>query len=187
MKSEATKRFLAVALKELMKTKSFDKVTVKDLTEYCDINRQTFYYHFIDIRDLMEWIIYEDSKKILANNKTAETWEKGYLDILVHLKADKDFFMNLYNSYSLRNLEDYLYKITFDLMESVVEEESQGKTVSEDDKKFIADFLKYAFVGLTLDWLKRGMKDDPELLVKKLANTCTGFINGALKNCRIDK
>ena len=85
MKSEATKRFLAVALKELMKTKSFDKVTVKDLTEYCDINRQTFYYHFIDIRDLMEWIIYEDSKKILANNKTAETWEKGYLDILVHL------------------------------------------------------------------------------------------------------
>ena len=102
MKSEATKRFLAVALKELMKTKSFDKVTVKDLTEYCDINRQTFYYHFIDIRDLMEWIIYEDSKKIIANNKTAETWEKGYLDILVHLKADKDFFMNLYNSYSLK-------------------------------------------------------------------------------------
>lgn len=112
---------------------------------------------------------------------------KGYLDILVHLKADKDFFMNLYNSYSLRNLEDYLYKITFDLMESVVEEESQGKTVSEDDKKFIADFLKYAFVGLTLDWIAHGMKDDPELLVKKLANTCTGFINGAFKNCRIDK
>ena len=51
-----TKKALADSLKELTREKTFDKISVKDISEKCGINRQTFYYHFIDKFDLLEWI-----------------------------------------------------------------------------------------------------------------------------------
>ena len=53
--SQMTKRALVASLKELMAEKPLDKITVTDLTEHCGVNRMTFYYHFKDIYDLVEW------------------------------------------------------------------------------------------------------------------------------------
>jgi len=50
----STKKALAAALKKMMEVKPIDKITVKDLVEICGVNRQTFYYHFDDVYDLLE-------------------------------------------------------------------------------------------------------------------------------------
>ena len=52
--SEITKKALAASLKKLLEQKTLDKITVVDLAEDCGVNRQTFYYHFQDIYDLVE-------------------------------------------------------------------------------------------------------------------------------------
>lgn len=54
--SEITKKALATSLKKLVSKKELSKITVVDITKDCGVNRQTFYYHFKDINDLMEWI-----------------------------------------------------------------------------------------------------------------------------------
>ena len=54
--SSLTKKAIAYTFKDILKEKSFSKITVTDIAKRCDINRQTFYYHFQDIRDLVEWI-----------------------------------------------------------------------------------------------------------------------------------
>lgn len=55
--SKATTKFaIAFAFKELLLEKSIDKITINDITEKCGINRQTFYYHFHDIYELIECI-----------------------------------------------------------------------------------------------------------------------------------
>ena len=54
--AEITKRALAASLKKLVGRMPLDKVTVTDIAEDCGVNRQTFYYHFLDICDLVEWI-----------------------------------------------------------------------------------------------------------------------------------
>ena len=51
-----TKQQLANALKSLMQTKPLEKITIKDIVIFCGVNRQTFYYHFKDINDLLGWI-----------------------------------------------------------------------------------------------------------------------------------
>ena len=56
--STITKRALEASLKKLVKTKPLNKITVSDITDDCGINRMTFYYHFKDIYDLVEWICY---------------------------------------------------------------------------------------------------------------------------------
>ena len=54
--SNITKRALANALKELMQTVPFAKISVADICEKCDMNRKSFYYHFQDKYELMNWI-----------------------------------------------------------------------------------------------------------------------------------
>lgn len=57
--SQVTKRALAASLIKLLSQKPLDKVTVKDIIEDCGVNRQTFYYHFKDIYDLVDWIFWK--------------------------------------------------------------------------------------------------------------------------------
>ena len=54
--SEITKKALAESLKKLLSKNKLNKITIKEITEDCGVNRQTFYYHFKDIYDLLEWI-----------------------------------------------------------------------------------------------------------------------------------
>ena len=71
--SQVTKRALAASLIKLLSQKPLDKVTVKDIIEDCGVNRQTFYYHFKDIYDLVEWSCIYDATNALKGNKTYET------------------------------------------------------------------------------------------------------------------
>lgn len=124
------------------------------LPSKCDINRQTFYYHFTDIYDLVEWICLEDADKALANNKTYDTWQLDFWLFLKLLKKDEVFIKNIYKNVSIRIITNYLYKLVYPLIYGVVEEKAQGLHVSDDDKEFIANFYKSAFVALVLVGLK---------------------------------
>ena len=72
--SQVTKRALEASLKNLLLKKPLSKITINDITEDCGINRMTFYYHFKDIYDLVEWSCAEDAKKALEGKKTYDTW-----------------------------------------------------------------------------------------------------------------
>lgn len=69
----------------------------------------------------------------------------------------------------------------------VVEEEAVDVSIREEDKKFIIDFYKYAFVGFMIDWIKKGMKEQPEAFIEKLSVLIKGDIKRALDRFRTDK
>lgn len=179
--SQMTKRALVASLKELMAEKPLDKITVTDLTEHCGVNRMTFYYHFKDIYDLVEWACVEEAARALAGKKTYDTWQQGFLQIFEAVQQNKPFIMNVYRSVSREHVENYLYKLTYALIIGVVREQAQGLDVPETDQQFIAHFYKYAFVGLMLDWIKEDMRGDPALLVERLGVIVHGNIRAALE------
>ena len=144
--SQVTKRALEASLKNLLLKKPLSKITINDITEDCGINRMTFYYHFKDIYDLVEWSCAEDAKKALEGKKTYDTWQQGFLQIFEAVQENKPFIINVYRSVSREQVELYLYKLTYDLLIGVVNECSKELNVREDDKEFIANFYKYAFV-----------------------------------------
>ena len=51
-----TKKALASSLKELMETQPLTKISVGDICEKCGMNRKSFYYHFCDKYELVNWI-----------------------------------------------------------------------------------------------------------------------------------
>ena len=72
-----TKEIIAKTFTELLDEKPMSKITVKDIVERCGVNRNTFYYHFKDIYDLVEWSCLEDATQALQGKKTYETWQEG--------------------------------------------------------------------------------------------------------------
>ena len=184
--SQVTKRALETSLKNLLLQKPLDKITINDITADCGINRMTFYYHFKDIYDLVEWSCLEDAEKALNNKKTYDTWEQGLLQIFYAVQANKPFIMNVYHCVSREMVEKYLSPLSESLLMGVINELSNGMVVRDEDKTFIAQVYSYAFVGLMLDWIKGDMQDDPEELVSRFARVIYNDLNGALERFRLD-
>ena len=180
--SQITKRALEESLKHLLLQKPLDKITITDITDDCGVNRMTFYYHFRDIYDLVEWSCEEDASRALGGKKTYSTWQQGFLQIFQAVQENRPFILNVYHSVSREQVEHYLYRLTYDLLIGVVEEEAAGMQVRQEDREFIAHVYKYAFVGLMLDWIKNGMKEDPQAIIDRLSLLVRGNMAQALSN-----
>lgn len=178
--SQITKRALEQSLKNLLLKKPLTKITINDIAEDCGINRMTFYYHFKDIYDLVEWSCIEDARKALEENKTHDTWQQGLLNIFGAVLENKPFIMNVYRCVDREQVEKYLKPLTDNLIMGVIEEQSVGITVREEDKGFIARVYSYVFIGIMLDWIKDDMRADPKLIVNKLALLIKDSIGEAL-------
>ena len=57
--------------------KPLNKITINDITEDCGVNRMTFYYHFKDIYDLVDWILAEDAAKAMEGRRGFGTWSEA--------------------------------------------------------------------------------------------------------------
>ena len=177
-----TKQALEASLKRLMLKKPLDKITIRDLTEDCGISRMAFYYHFKDIYDLVEWACIEDAAAALQGKKTCDTWQEGLLQIFEAVLENKPFILNAYRCISRDQMERFLFQLTYGLIRGVVDEKSEGTAISEADKTFIAEFYKYSFVGVLLDWIRQGMAADHRLIAEKIAVTMRGNVTNSIHN-----
>ena len=177
-----TKLALEASLKKLMLHKPLDKITINDLTTDCGISRMSFYYHFKDIYDLVEWVCVEDGRRALQDKKTYDTWQEGLCQIFEAVLENKPFILNVYRSVSKDKIESYLYKLTYELIANVVEEKSTGTGLAQADRSFIAEFYKYGFVGVMLDWIGEGMKADYREITARICTLMHGSIDNSIRN-----
>ena len=185
MPSQLTKRALEESLKRLLLTKPLNKITIADITSDCGISRMTFYYHFQDIYDLVEWACEEDAARAIAGNKTADTWQTGLLDTFLALRENKSFIASIYHDMSREQVERFLVPVVSDLVKSVVDEHAARRHVHEQDRDFIARFFAHALIGTVLDWIGRDMRDDPQQLGQRVATIADGAIETALDRFEI--
>ena len=167
--------------------KPLDKITINDLTADCGISRMSFYYHFRDIYDLVEWVCVEDGRRALQGKKTYETWQEGLGQIFEAVLENKPFILNVYRSVSRERIEQYLNPLIHSLILGVVEEKAAERSVHTEDKQFIASFYEYAFIGVMLEWIGNGMKEDPAAIVARTGAVIHGNILRALEAFRTDQ
>jgi probable dihydroxyacetone kinase regulator len=183
--SQVTKRALEQSLKNLLLKKPLTKITVGDITDDCGINRMTFYYHFKDIYDLVEWSCLEDAKQALEEKKTYDTWQQGLLQIFKAVQENKPFILNVYHCVHREQVEKYLQPLVDQLLLNVINEEAAGITLRDEDKQFIAQVYSYMFIGLMLDWIKNDMREDPQQIVERLSKLIKGSVSVALSRFKL--
>ena len=86
-----TKQMLADALYRILEKKPLDRIRISDLTQECGVNRQTFYYHFHDIYELVEWIYLTQAQQAIGAHRTCHDWTTGMKDLCDLMIREKSF------------------------------------------------------------------------------------------------
>ncbi len=180
--SNVTRKAMENSLKKLMLGKPLDKITIRDITDDCGICRMTFYYHFQNIYDLAARTCMEDVAAALQGKTACTDWNEKITQIFEAMLDNKMFILNACRCIGRERLETFLLKATHQLIRELVDEKSTGTHLTEREKDFIACFYQYSFVGGTLDWIRRGMKDDCRTLARDLSLTMQSGIKSAIYN-----
>lgn len=168
-----TEEKLAKALKELMAKEPLEKITVSEITDQCGVNRQTFYYHFHDIYELVEWYMKEKIGYKLEAIDDLDTWQHAVSDILVIMKEDKSFITQIFHSRSRDLLDDSIHTATFQAINKVMENYCAKHKIKGKGLDRVAYYYAYAISGFILQWIGEGMVENPEDLIKSLTDLTT--------------
>ena len=162
-----TKRSIADSVIALCHVKSFEKITIRDISEKCGINGQTFYYHFVDKYDLLEWIYRTDLLDAHMNDVDFDNWPEKLCSTLTGMRADKSFYIN-----TITHTEDYITYYMLEqaqnIFELAIDTLDETRKVDPAQRNFIARFFAYGVCGSILEWAKNGMEDTPENITRRM-------------------
>lgn len=181
--SNLTKKALRETMIRALNERPLEKIRVKDLVEECGVNRNTFYYHYKDIYELLADIFETETEEIAETLQYDDgNWERIFVEASRFALDNKRLIFNVYNSISRETLERYLYNVSTHIVARYVNQQARGMNVSERDKELIILFYKHAVVGIVLEWLQRRMKDEPEAAIRRLCDLMYDSVKNALKN-----
>ena len=162
----STKLALAGSLKKLLQKKFLDDITVKELVEDCQVNRQTFYYHFRDIYDLLHWFLEHETEEALRG---AEDWQAALALAFRYIQDNHAVIYHAYRSSGREALDCQFYSLSRALVLRLLDLYAGDLILEPDDRAFLAEFYMYALTGTLLHWMSEDMKEDPRHLADRLA------------------
>lgn len=174
--SQTTRMALAASLKKLLEEKPLEKISIRDITEDSEVNRQTFYYHYRDIYDLIEWVFINEGGKVLREHNSYESFQEGFLSIFYYLEGNKRLVLSTFHSIGREQLERFLFGEVYKLLSGLVNDEIIGESISDANKAFIIDFYKYALAGTMFQWIRTDMQEDPKIIANNISRLITGDI-----------
>ena len=163
-----TKKLIYHTFIDLLSTKPFDKITVRDIVETCDINRNTFYYYYSDIYDVLEEVFTKKINQMIDCHKEGSSWVAAFMKVAYEVYEHKKMINNICSSRSYDYLENYMYRACNQIIIDVVKRSAEGMNVPEEDIEFIASFYEYGFAGVISEWFKTGMREEPLQLATRL-------------------
>ena len=146
MKSMIAETFMA-----LSKTKDVDKITVMDLVKACHISRQTFYYHFQDILEVIEWSMQQAFQEILTRKMDTDAPEKTICIFIESSSEAAALLKKLLHSKRREQIETILVNAVRSYLQELINRQESKPNLPLADAKVILDFCTYGIVGLLLE------------------------------------
>lgn len=183
--ANTTKRALAASLKKRLTQTTLDRITIQQLVDDAEVSRKTFYYHFQDVYDLLEWLLVDEGKRVLEGNTTADTWQIGLGNVLEYLQDNRNIILNIFRSVQqeVNYLKVHVTKLILPLMERIFEEQPGHERVSQEDREFVLKFYSLGIVELVMVWIENGMKPDAEILMRQVNKIFTGSMESTIQRC----
>ncbi|MFT8673752.1 MAG: TetR/AcrR family transcriptional regulator C-terminal domain-containing protein [Leuconostoc mesenteroides] len=165
---------LANALKILVKQLPLDKITIDSLADLAHVNRNTFYYHFDDIYDLLKWTLEHDIIMQLQCDLTAQNWSEKYEIALSYVAANKQLCLEALHSQKHDLLEKFLFELGSQMVQSVMLtiDNAKSSPIAED----LIDFYGSAIAAQIIKWLITDCKTPQERLVTRAHLILNGAI-----------
>ena len=155
-----TKKAIKETFISMLEERPLSDITVKDIVEKCEINRNTFYYHYQDIPMLIEEIVKEEAEQILEKYPSVSTIVECFDALIEFTSHRKRAIMHIYLSVNREVFERNLIAVTEFFVSNYVNTALNNEDIGETDKKTVIDYYKCVCFGLVLNWLNTGMTDE---------------------------
>ncbi len=171
--SQITKLALADSMKELMEEKPMSKITINDITEVCNLSRKSFYYHFKDKYDLVNWIFYTEFVSVVQKTSSTDMWDL-LGSICKYLYDNKVFYCNALRVTGQNSFSDYFIEI----LEPFMLINFGNILENHGDKEFLSTY----FADATRVAITRWLIEDKDIPPERFVNLTRTAIEGiALK------
>ena len=182
--AKQTQKFIMSTFMQLLESESLDKITVRDIVEECEINRNTFYYHYSDIYALLDDVFRVETEKFMSedvdeNTTFGEEYERAARFVLKYKKA----ILHIYDSKKRDVLQNYLETLAFSFISRFVKKEANGYGLPDEDIDYITGFYTHAIVGNTLGWIKRKLPSGQERFIARTAGTFNATVKDMIRQC----
>lgn len=177
-----TKQAIIDVFVNLLDREPLDKITVQEIVTECRISRNTFYYHFGDIYAVLDALVQRDISVLRQRRREGASWEENMSRAIEYILENRRRISHIYRSLNHEMLERLFRQAKEELFSEYVRGEAQGLAVSDEDLEAIVYFYQSAFVGGILDWMRRGMKDDPNVWLKRIHRLMKGNTRQMLEN-----
>ena len=173
------KNIIGEAFVKMVARKGIDKITVKALIEECHISRQTFYYHFqdiMDVLDVLEWCVRQETNTLVKESLKAEDLQTA-LQIFISFNTEHfSWFQKLMDSHRRAQIETLLVDAVKTYMIEMSRHSHSDLYVNYEDMDVLLQFNACGLVGVLLEYGKTSKTSpkDPEKLSRQLEQIISG-------------
>jgi probable dihydroxyacetone kinase regulator len=151
--SSITKKALGTALKEMMSQRPLAKISVGEICKECNMNRKSFYYHFKDKYDLVNWVYHTEFIEDIQTKTYADGWD-FLLDICEYFERNRSFYTNALQVTGQNSFLDYFAQFIRPIIGSYCEEAFE----TDEQQCFYATLFTDAFEAAIFRWLTEDTK-----------------------------
>lgn len=139
-----TKKALSQSLKKAMEKKPFSKITVSELIKDCNINRNTFYYHFSDIYNLLKWMFEQEAIDVVKKINLLLDTEEAIRFVMNYIDNNKHIINCAYDSIGHKEMKRFFYTDFIGVMQNVIDsgEKNWESPSIPSSKNFLQVFIR---------------------------------------------
>ena len=178
-----TEKAIRETFVELLNEYPLSQITVKMIVEKCGINRNSFYYHYQDIPELIEEMVLEETNRIVEEYPSIDSIETA-------LKAAIDFaskyrkpILHIYNSVNRDIFERYLWNVCKYTVKSYADTTFEGVEIDPEDREMIERFYRCECFGVVLGWLNDNMNSDVYSQISRFCEVHKGIPEEMIRRC----
>ena len=184
--SNLTEKAIQETFMKFLNERPLDKITVREITDACGISRNTFYYHYHDIYDLLEKLFAVEEERMLADMQDIATMRQGFNEAMRFANENRRAIYHVYNSISRDMLTSYLYNsASIYIRKYVVGQCDKDNMPSERDLNDLVFLYASMIEGIIINVMREGLTRDVEALINNATRILDGTVRLALDNCKI--
>ena len=162
-KSTRTKRRLADALLVLLQNHPISEITVEDIVTQCEVNRNTFYYHFDNIGELVEFYVKSIVDDLIEKHPPHVTSLGDCFNAAIDFALyNANIIKNVFHSTNRAVFERHLWHLCEYTISSYISSDPKDINLPATGEEMLVlrEYLKFELFGFTIDYLTRGMPED---------------------------
>ena len=167
----------------LLNERPLSQITVRDIVDACGINRNTFYYHFRDLPQLVETIVNEDADRVIREHLSIDSIEACLNAIIGFALENRKAVMHIYNSVNRNLYEQYQWRVCEHAATTYVDGILSGHTIADRDRQMLIQYLKCVGFGVAIGWLESGMQEDIQAWFHRICELKRGDLEMIIARC----